>query len=629
MKRIKPNQGIINKWVIGVLLSVAFACFVFFYFVHVGIIDFYSKELSEVSARSEDGFIYVCWNPVGINTCEYIKVEIACDSGAEGDIPIYYAKPYAGSYIYSGGMHGECYNISVMACYKDGSFSDEYSFRRLFLKYSELPNLPIVSIETESGVEPTFDVAYPEGDWWGASQKNNNYIEATIATSGEGISSINEKVRIKTRGNTSNLASDKHSYKIKFESKQSLMSKDQVSCKEWVLLNNGNSLNTYMGDFVGKLCGMEWQPQMIFVNVILNGDWKGCYCLTTSVSKGASEGLISMEGCLFENDAYWWNEDGVYFRTNSQIEQMAYTVKYPSIENFDDERLEKIKNKLQKFEDSLEESGEGYLDYIDEESYARWILARDILGNGDAAGSNMYFYTHGDIQVDKIKMGPLWDFDHAFSCYDSTSDCRKKTVSYFADLFEKRSFSDTYKNIWKGISSICLESVYRSIGDLEHNEGVALDNSWWLEEKRYNTRISTFAEQEKEIKKWFAIRVQYMDNLVGMCTLKCNLMNVETYNCIDIDDSSISIVDEINEFEDYKKIRGFVVSSCVINDWRKYRVGIRDGNFVYLVGQYQRDDIVKDYSSDFGVIGYVVNIPLDMDVNVCLLDIDAEIAYGL
>ena len=52
-----------------------------------------------------------------------------------------------------------------------------------------------------------------------------------------------------------------------------------------------------------------------------------------------------------------------------------------------------------------------YQNMIDVESFARWMLAHDILGNTDGAGSNIFITKYDNTETSLIKMGPLWDFD--------------------------------------------------------------------------------------------------------------------------------------------------------------------------------------------------------------------------
>jgi hypothetical protein len=63
----------------------------------------------------------------------------------------------------------------------------------------------------------------------------------------------------------------------------------------------------------------------------------------------------------------------------------------------------------------LEESlvGPQYAERIDVESFARWLLAHDILGTWDSYGSNLFIARY-DTLDSKVRMPVLWDFDTIF-----------------------------------------------------------------------------------------------------------------------------------------------------------------------------------------------------------------------
>ena len=77
-------------------------------------------------------------------------------------------------------------------------------------------------------------------------------------------------------------------------------------------------------------------------------------------------------------------------------------------------RLEEISSYVHGFEQALVDSAD-IAEWIDIESYARWLLCHDILGTVDPAGSNLFMYKPtldpANPQSTKMKMGPIWDFD--------------------------------------------------------------------------------------------------------------------------------------------------------------------------------------------------------------------------
>lgn len=70
------------------------------------------------------------------------------------------------------------------------------------------------------------------------------------------------------------------------------------------------------------------------------------------------------------------------------------------------------------FKASLNYKDDRYKEYIDEKTFAAWVLGHDYLGTQDAAGRNMYIYKKDSSDDSKMKMGPMWDFDSNFQKID-------------------------------------------------------------------------------------------------------------------------------------------------------------------------------------------------------------------
>lgn len=513
------NIYISHKWVKTLCLGICLVGLILFFAYSIKIQYINGAEISNITVRSEDGAIDIKWNST--NPAIYDKMRVVISDGEN----IVYEKevlPISQHLSYEDGEHGKLYTVSVTPPQnKDGTWGETYEKQALFLNYGELPNLPIIVINTANGKDPSYEVAeVPEG-FSGATITNNEYVfgEMSMHESGMRGKSISTGVKIRVRGNTSSIFEAKKSYKIHLDMPYPLLEDDDISCEEWILLNNGISLNTYVGDYVGEICGMEWQPHMRFVNVILNGDWKGCYCLTTAVGIDSAESNVSSSGYIFEYDSYWWNSDGLYFRTENQSGRFGYTFKYPDVTSPDDEVVLRLKKYMQKFENCILNGDEQYREYIDETSYARWILAQDILGNKDGDGSNMYYYKYDYYQSNptstKVKMGPLWDFDHVFLRDDNWSYSRA-AGPYFPQLFEQNTFYNEYMNNWVSVAPYLNNQIDEMLNQLGMESGSAIDESWALDAARWMRGIDSFRTQKERVSRWFKNRVVWMNNALGI-----------------------------------------------------------------------------------------------------------------
>lgn len=474
-------------------------------------------EITLISARSADGVIRMEWSAEQAQSWSALTLRVTdVKDGSREELSV---EPEAGFAEFSGGKPDRLYYLEGEAQKKDGGKETVLRTVRLFLRYDSLPNLPLLVIDTDSGNDPSYDVAEkPDRTLWGETQINNHYETGSISLG----NAASERVKIKTRGNTSTVTGDKKSYKLKFSSAVNLLSTQDCAQKEWALLNNGYDLRSYMGAYIGERLCVGWGLPGRFVNVLLNGDWKGCYLLTPTVSRSTAGESVSASGYIFENDPYWWKEGTVSFRLQRQDAHMAYTFKYPEVTAATDSRMAALSRYWQDFEDALYRADGSYRDYIDVDSFAAWLLARDVLANGDEAGSNMYFYKYdmrsGEENASKVKMGPLWDFDHAFETEGAWSNVHDGEVFVFPQLLRDEVFCEAYRKQWERISPSLLQDVTACLARLEQEQGEAIDHSWKLDWLRWAGPVNweempeeRFSGKKEEMLRFFAERIAWMD----------------------------------------------------------------------------------------------------------------------
>lgn len=275
------------------------------------------------------------------------------------------------------------------------------------LRPQKWPDLPLLNIVTTDNVPLVNNIiTAPEGCI--GQTTDNDYVGASLVMTLKGDTLLNtgnylpdeSGIRIRIRGNNTGVNNPQHPLKLKLTKKADLITPQQAIApeKDWVLLsgmawnpkftNNLSSILSWAGTALSRIMGMEWTPRTTFVNVMINGDYQGLYTLIESVKRDKKRINIDKKGFIIENDVYFWKYDK-YFKTDHQLSYMGYTFKYPDPDDIDDDRLEDIAEFMNDFEKKLYE-GNDISQYIDLESFARWILAHDLLGSLDGAGTNMY-----------------------------------------------------------------------------------------------------------------------------------------------------------------------------------------------------------------------------------------------
>lgn len=208
--------------------------------------------------------------------------------------------------------------------------------------------LPIIYINTENKADIV---------------SKDDYLNATISIQNDiytrsSILDLEETpVRIKGRGHSTwNLP--KKPYKLKFDSKISLLSEPED--KEWVLLANykdnsilRNAIAFFMGD---TMTALDWTPCSHFVELILNGVYKGTYQLSEQIKISNDRVNVTDKGYLLEVDQLSKLEpDDVYFKTN----KILLNIKDPDVEN-ESESYNWIKSYINNVENTL--YSESFLD---------------------------------------------------------------------------------------------------------------------------------------------------------------------------------------------------------------------------------------------------------------------------
>ena len=131
-----------------------------------------------------------------------------------------------------------------------------------------------------------------------------------------------------------------------------------------------------------------------------------------------------------------------YDPPNAAAQQKTYFLyEYPDAEDITDEQKTYISNYVSDFEDALAsdeflDPNLGYENYIDKESFIDFFLLNELANNVD--GYRLSTYMHKD-KNEKLRMGPIWDFNLAFGNADY---CSGGNTNVWAYKFNERCSND-------------------------------------------------------------------------------------------------------------------------------------------------------------------------------------------
>ncbi len=276
----------------------------------------------------------------------------------------------------------------------------------------QFSNLPTVIINTVNSEEP-YDKEHD--------------ITSNIIILDKNTYDTNAPGTVRERGNSSR-THPKKPWRIKFEKKQNVLDAP-AKAKKWTLINNHSDktlMRNVLAFEISRRMGLDFTPYCQPVDVVLNGEFKGCYQLcdqveakpgripVTEMEPTDIEGEALTGGYHFEIDSYANEEpEGTWF--SSERSKIPVTVKSPDdggtpeqfnyIYNYFSE-LDKLVH-ARNFSDPVE----GYRSKLNLDSYLRYFICQEIIGNADCIWSVHMHKERGD---DLIKAGPIWDSELAF-----------------------------------------------------------------------------------------------------------------------------------------------------------------------------------------------------------------------
>ena len=267
-------------------------------------------------------------------------------------------------------------------------------------RFYQVTNLPTVYIHTLNDEIP-YD-------------KEHQIVSQLTIISDDGTKLLSEPGTTRERGNASR-DFPKKPWRIKFDKKQNVLDAP-AKAKKWTLINNYGDktlMRNLLAFELSKRMGMTYTPYGTAVDVLLNGEYKGCYqlCDQVTINKNRvnitemtpedNQGSALTGGYLIEVDAYA-NKEKSWFNSNKGN---PVTIKSPD----EDEITANQKQYIYNFFNMMENQWSTYLDV---NSFLRHFLVGELSGNTDTYWS---VFMYKDRDEDLLHVGPVWDFDLAFN----------------------------------------------------------------------------------------------------------------------------------------------------------------------------------------------------------------------
>ena len=282
----------------------------------------------------------------------------------------------------------------------------------------QVTNLPTVSIHTEVGYDPKDKVTE---------------LPSFITITYDNGTRIQEyPITARGRGNAS-WGFPKKPWRIKFaDGKSHRMLKDSpmespAKAKKWTLINNYGDktlMRNCLAFEVSKRLNALYTPWAQPVDVIMNGEYKGCYQLCDQISVDVNRVPITemnvedneepqvTGGYLIEIDAYASQESSWFNSSRGN----PVTIKHPGDDDITTQQHNYIQGYFNLMESALFSSNytdpeNGVRKYLDVESFLKHFIIGEFSGNMDTYWS---VYMYKEREENQFHVSPCWDFDLAF-----------------------------------------------------------------------------------------------------------------------------------------------------------------------------------------------------------------------
>lgn len=347
-------------------------------------------------------------------------------------------------------------------------------------------------------------------------------------------------LQIKVRGNATADPS-KRSYRLKFDKKDAetgqnfkhdLLGKG-YSKRNWILKANAfdysmirDAVMTELGEFVG----MDFVPGYKYVDLVINGDYRGTYMISDHAEVGTNRIPV-------DEDTGWYVE---FQGRNDMLDQpMCFTspfmmnVKNPEPDDDTDEaQRNAVMQPMQEWfantwspswNDAIFTNPEtGWRAYSDEESWLKFVLITELTADWDGYMSvKAYREANG-----KLCLGPIWDKDLAYGNITTATNDETMVANYangtFRGYIQKLYTDPEFINrlrvtFQKALDDGLLDHINQKIDEISAN----IQETWNLNFERWGFTppqgsLQVFKNWDnqgayaQQMKDWIAARASFL-----------------------------------------------------------------------------------------------------------------------
>lgn len=261
-------------------------------------------------------------------------------------------------------------------------------------------------------------------------------------------------LKLKGRGNSTWENRKKKPFNIISEEQISFMKMRESS--KWILLANmydsSNMRNKLAYDTAREL-GLKGTPEGEFVDLYFNGEYYGLYYLCQSVEKLETDSCGEGETVLKLDIA-----ERVENANNSlPITILGHAFEVISPKEVSSKELREIEESVAFFLEEIENGEEGFLDFLDIESWVKKYMIDETFANFDSMVASSYIKISKNNGKPFIYVDAIWDFDNSlgnrrgysgstlnpcalFACAKKRGNASEDNIIWYSQLYKSDLF---------------------------------------------------------------------------------------------------------------------------------------------------------------------------------------------
>lgn len=300
---------------------------------------------------------------------------------------------------------------------------------------------------------------------------------------------------------------------------------------DWILFgpfHDKSQFRNKMINDLGRRLG-SYQTRSRFCELIMNGEYLGLYRLSETIKRNASRVNIAR---LREEEITGIDVTGGYIMRLDKDVQNDVEVVYPKADRIQPEQTEYIYSFLDTcmsvlYSDDFTDPDIGFRKYMNDTSLVDNLVINELTKNADAYLYSTYFYKDRADRDNRIKFGPLWDYDLAFG----NSRFQQSDLTYgwqfdintrlpITRIMQDVEFVEFFQNRWHELRQGMLhnDSLFALMDSMANYIQEPRERNYevWPVISEYlffpNYISQTYEEEIRNIKDWLTDRVQWIDD---------------------------------------------------------------------------------------------------------------------